>query len=57
MNDGTNEGIMHKYKPFYGVQFHPEARGGPYDTTYIFDKFLHLCKMVKEKNPYIHIST
>jgi carbamoyl-phosphate synthase small subunit len=39
MNDGTNEGIKHKTKPFFSVQFHPEASGGPTDTEFIFDMF------------------
>src|SRR3989344_4223678 len=30
-NDKTNEGIKHKSKPFYSVQFHPEATPGPTD--------------------------
>lgn len=39
MNDGTNEGIRHKSKPFYSVQFHPEAAGGPTDTEFFFEEF------------------
>ena len=39
-NDGTNEGIMHKSKPFFSFQAHPEARPGPVDAEWIFDKFL-----------------
>jgi carbamoyl-phosphate synthase small subunit len=39
MNDGTNEGIRHKTKPFFSAQFHPEACSGPTDTEFIFDKF------------------
>lgn len=41
MNDGTNEGIQHKTKPFFSSQFHPEACSGPTDTeALIFDKFV-----------------
>lgn len=42
MNDGTNEGIRHKTKPFFSAQFHPEACSGPTDTEFIFDKFINL---------------
>ena len=42
MNDGTNEGIRHRTKPFFSSQFHPEACGGPLDTDFIFDKFTTL---------------
>lgn len=39
-NDGTNEGIIHISKPFFGTQFHPEASPGPDDTEFIFDMFV-----------------
>ena len=42
MNDGTNEGIKHKTKPFFSSQFHPEACSGPTDTEFMFDKFVDL---------------
>lgn len=40
MNDGTNEGIRHKTKPFFSAQFHPEASSGPTDTAFLFDDFI-----------------
>ncbi|MDE7458866.1 MAG: gamma-glutamyl-gamma-aminobutyrate hydrolase family protein, partial [Muribaculaceae bacterium] len=42
MNDGTNEGIRHKSKPFFSAQFHPEASSGPKDTEFLFDKFISM---------------
>ena len=44
VNDNTNEGIIHKTKPFFSTQFHPEASSGPTDTDFLFDKFLDLIK-------------
>jgi carbamoyl-phosphate synthase small subunit len=43
-NDQTVEGIRHIKKPFYGVQFHPEANPGPVDTAWIFDEFANQVK-------------
>ena len=43
-NDETVEGITHIDKPFRGVQFHPEAAGGPCDTQWIFDEFIRAIK-------------
>jgi len=40
LNDGTNEGMQHKSKPFFSTQFHPEASGGPTDTEFLFDRFI-----------------
>lgn len=40
INDGTNEGIRHRSKPFFSTQFHPEASGGPVDTENLFQKFV-----------------
>jgi carbamoyl-phosphate synthase small subunit len=42
INDGTNEGIRARYKPWFSVQFHPEACPGPEDTNFLFDDFLRL---------------
>jgi carbamoyl-phosphate synthase small subunit len=41
LNDHTVEGIIHKTKPIFSVQFHPEACGGPQDTNWLFDKFIN----------------
>ncbi|XP_020313303.2 carbamoyl-phosphate synthase [ammonia], mitochondrial [Oncorhynchus kisutch] len=49
-NDGTNEGIMHDTKPVFTAQFHPEAKGGPTDTEFLFDVFISLIKNGKEAN-------
>lgn len=42
LNDNTNEGIKHKTKPFFSVQFHPEGAPGPTDTEFLFDRFISL---------------
>ncbi len=41
-NDKTVEGIKHKNKPVWALQWHPEAAPGPYDTDFLFDEFLRL---------------
>ena len=38
VNDGTCEGI--DYENSFSVQFHPEARAGPLDTGFLFDRFI-----------------
>ena len=38
VNDGTCEGL--DYGSAFSVQFHPEARGGPLDTAFLFDRFI-----------------
>jgi len=48
VNDGTNEGIQHKKKPFFSAQFHPEASSGPVDTEFLFDNFIAAMKTSKK---------
>jgi len=43
-NDNTNEGIRHRSKPFFSVQFHPEHSPGPDDTEFLFELFLEKTK-------------
>jgi len=43
-DDKTVEGIKHVSKPIISVQYHPEASPGPYDTSWIFLKFLEYVK-------------
>jgi len=38
VNDGTCEGM--DYGVSFSVQFHPEAKGGPLDTGFLFDRFM-----------------
>jgi carbamoyl-phosphate synthase small subunit len=42
VNDGTSEGIRARTRPFFSVQFHPEASPGPKDTAFLFDEFMRL---------------
>jgi len=44
VNDGTVEGMRHKYHALFSVQYHPEAAPGPDDNTYLFDEFLAMLR-------------
>jgi carbamoyl-phosphate synthase small subunit len=45
--DNIIQGIEHKSKPFFSVQYHPESSPGPHDSKYLFDKFK---KLIVSKN-------
>lgn len=46
-NDQTNEGIIHKTRPYFSVQFHPEHTSGPEDLELLFDVFLNAVSVMK----------
>jgi len=45
--DGTVEGLRHKTRPVFCVQYHPEASPGPHDADYLFNDFIRL---IEEKS-------
>ncbi len=40
LNDRTIEGLEHRTKPIFSVQYHPEAAPGPHDSRYLFDRMI-----------------
>src|SRR3954447_7366461 len=42
LNDQTVEGMRHKTKRIFCVQYHPEASPGPHDSTALFARFREL---------------
>ena len=42
LNDKTVEGMKHRERPIFSVQYHPEASPGPCDSKYLFEKFTQL---------------
>lgn len=44
----TCVGLIHKSRPIFSTQFHPEAKGGPLDSAYLFDMYMDNVKRYKE---------
>jgi carbamoyl-phosphate synthase small subunit len=47
LNDGTVEGLAHRTRPIFSVQYHPEASPGPHDAAYFFDRFREMVRRHK----------
>ncbi|WP_174889169.1 glutamine-hydrolyzing carbamoyl-phosphate synthase small subunit [Candidatus Williamhamiltonella defendens] len=48
--DGSLQGIHHTDKAAFGFQGHPEASPGPHDMAPLFDHFIDLMQMHREKS-------
>ena len=46
-NDNTVSGVVHKYKPCFSVQYHPEASPGPHDVDFLFAHFMKVMLLCK----------
>lgn len=45
--DGTLQGLVHKDKPAFCFQGHPEASPGPHDIAYLFDRFTDVMRSAR----------
>lgn len=46
-NIHLSKGMIHKSRPIFSIQFHPEAKGGPLDSSYLFDAYLDSVRKYK----------
>jgi len=47
--DGSNCGVRLSGRPVFSVQYHPEASPGPQDSHYLFERFVDLMRMDRDK--------
>ncbi len=50
LNDGSVAGFRLNDRPVFCVQYHPEAGPGPYDSRYLFDRFVELMRTSADKS-------
>ena len=46
-NDNTVSGLVHRDKPCFSVQYHPEASPGPHDSDFLFAHFVKVMSLCK----------
>ena len=42
LNDNCIEGLRHKAKPIFSIQYHPESSPGPHDALEFFKQFVEM---------------
>jgi carbamoyl-phosphate synthase small subunit len=47
--DQTVEGIRHRERPVFGIQYHPEASPGPHDAGYLFARFVRAMREARRR--------
>jgi len=44
LNDGSVEGLAHRGRPVFSVQYHPEGCPGPQDNQHLYDRFIEMVR-------------